>query len=312
MAVIPSRRPLADVAVHNSAFRRWLRLHPGLFFATPAVVVGVAMLVLPLLFTLYLSVHEWYLGGSRPARFVGFTNYVTLFRRDPRLYDALRHTLYFSGLAITLELLLGLVIALLLSRNFRGKSWVRTAFLFPMVAPPIAIAVVWAMIYDPTSGILNQLLGLLGIGPQPWIADVSSVIPSLVLVDVWQWTPFVALILLAGLVSLPLEPFEAAFIDGASPILVFIHVTLPLLRPTLLVALMLRAIDALKTFEIIYALTEGGPGQASETVNLYSYHLIFVYNRMDYGATTNVGFGIIIALLALGLIWLRRAQDGHR
>ncbi len=233
---------------------------------------------------------------------------MALLRHDVRLYDALRHTLYFSGLAIVLELLLGLVIALLLSRNFRGKSWVQTAFLFPMVAPPIAIAVVWAMIYDPTSGILNQLLGVLRIDPQPWIADVSSVIPSLVAVDVWQWTPFVALILLAGLVSLPLEPFEAAVIDGASPIRVFYHVTLPLLRPTLLVALMLRAIDALKTFEIIYALTEGGPGQASETVNLYSYHLIFVYNRMDYGATTNVAFGIVIAVLAVGLIWLRRSR----
>src|SRR5262245_44385924 len=126
--------------------RQWCRVHPGVFFATPAVVVGVAMLVVPLLFTIYLRVHEWPLGGTRAASFVGLANYVALLRHDVRLYDALRHTLYFSGLAVALELLLGLVIALLLSRNFRGKSWVRTAFLFPMVAPPIAIAVVWAMI----------------------------------------------------------------------------------------------------------------------------------------------------------------------
>lgn len=268
------------------------------------------MLATPLLFTVYLSVHEWLLSGTTPPRFVGVANYIALLRGDQRFHQALLHTIYFTGLAVSLELLLGVVSALLLSREFWGKGVVRAAFLFPMVATPVAIAVVWAMIYDPTSGILNQFLGAVGVSPRAWIAETSTVIPSLVLLDVWQWTPFVTVILMAGLASLPVAPFEAAFIDGASAVQAFFYITLPLLRPTMLVAIALRTIDALKTFETIYALTEGGPGRASETVNLYSYHLSFVYNQMGYGATSNIVFGAIIGCLALGLLRIRRAADG--
>lgn len=266
------------------------------------------MLIFPLVYTLYLSLHEWSLSSKAGPSFVGLRNYLKLLGSDRLFYESLWITGYYTAGSVAIELVLGLIVALFLNRRFRGRGILRSLFLFPMVATPVAISVVWAMLYEPNAGVLNQLLVALGLSPLQWIADASTVLPSLILVDVWHWTPLMTLILLAGLASLPPEPYESAIIDGATRRQVFWYVTLPLLRPTIVVAVLFRSIDALKTFETIYVLTEGGPGRASETLNLLSYHVGFVYYRMGYVSAMLTVFVLIILALSLLLIKGRRAR----
>ena len=181
--------------------------------------------------------------------------------------------------------------------------------LLPMVATNVAIGLCWTLFYEPTVGLANYTMRQLGLPAIKWLADQSTVIPSLALVDIWEWTPMIALIVMAGLAALPAEPFEAAVVDGATPWQVFRHVTLPLLAPTILVAVVLRSIDAFKTFDIIYTMTNGGPGYASETMNIYAYTLGFQYFR--FGAASSA----LVALLALVLgsslivLYLRRRWE---
>jgi multiple sugar transport system permease protein len=176
----------------------------------------------------------------------------------------------------------------------------------PMMATPVAIALVWTMMFHPQLGILNYLLSLVGIGPQEWVFHPASVIPSLVLVETWQWTPLVMLIVLGGLASLPAEPYESASLDGANAWQKFRFITFPMIIPFLLIATMIRTIDALKSFDIIYAITQGGPGTASETINLYLYSVAFTYYDIGYGSAIAVVFFILIIALSLLLVYLRQ------
>src|SRR5207237_1002240 len=185
----------------------------------------------------------------------------------------------------------------------------RAVFIMPMMATPVAIALVWTMMFHPQLGVLNYLLSLVGLPPQLWVFHPATVIPSLVLVETWQWTPLVMLIVLGGIASLPTEPYESAQIDGASTWQMFRYITLPLIMPFLIIAAMIRAIDAIKSFDIIFAITQGGPGSASETINLYLYSVAFVYYDLGYAsAIAVVFFALIVALTALLLVLRRRAQ----
>jgi multiple sugar transport system permease protein len=199
-------------------------------------------------------------------------------------------------------MVLGMGIALLLWRPFRGERWVRVAILLPLVATPVAIGMMWRLIFDPNIGFANQMLGWVGIPPQPWLSGQTTALPTLIFVDVWQWTPMVVLILLAGLTSLSDEPDEAARIDGAGSWKRFWYITLPLMRSTVIVAILLRSIDALKTFDILYATK--GPGGGSfhevETLNVYAYGLSFDYN--EYGMASAVL--VLFFLLIIGIMWL--------
>ncbi len=176
----------------------------------------------------------------------------------------------------------------------------------PMMATPVAIALVWTMMFHPQLGVLNYLLSLVGIPPQAWVFHPASVIPSLVLVETWQWTPLVMLIVLGGLAAIPQEPYESAQIDGANAWQKFRYITLPMIAPFLMVAVIIRSIDALKSFDIIYAITQGGPGTASETINLYLYSVAFAYYDVGYGSAIAVVFFILIVLLSLFLMYLRQ------
>src|SRR6201995_1713860 len=162
------------------------------------------------------------------------------------------------------------------------------------------------MMFHPQLGVLNYLLSLVGIPPQLWVFAPSTVIPSLVLVETWQWTPLVMLILLGGLAAIPAEPYESALIDGASQWQMFRYITLPLLAPFLLVAAIIRTIDAVKSFDIIFAMTQGGPGTASETINLYLYSVAFVYYDVGYGSAIALVFFFLVVALSLVLLWVRQ------
>ena len=272
-------------------------------FAAPAVVVVAAVIAFPWAFTLWMSLNEWRVGSERS--FVGFANYVRL-AGDPRLGDALWHTLVYTALSVFLPLLFGLIAALAFHRRFPLRGLLRGIFILPMMATPVAIALIWTMMFHPQLGVLNYLLSLAGIPAQPWVYDPRTVIPSLVMVETWHWTPLVMLIVLGGLAALPTEPYESALIDGATRWQTFRYLTLPMIAPFLLVAAILRTIDALKAFDIIYAITQGGPGTASETINLYLYSVAFAYYDIGYGSAIAVVFFALIVALSLVLLYLRQ------
>lgn len=281
--------------------------HVALIFIGPAAFVLALMLVFPFGYTAYLSLFEWFVARP-PARFVGLANYLEL-GSDPRFINATVNTFVYTGSAVICEVALGIAFALLLHRPFIGRGLARTIFLLPMVATPVAIALVWLLMFDPASGVLNYLLGLVGLQPSKWANDASLAIPALILVDVWQWTPLVMLIVLGGLSALPPEPFEAAMIDGASGWQTFAYLTLPLLRPYIVVAALFRGIDALKTFDTIFVITRGGPAFASETLNLYIYSSAFEYLHMGYSSAMLVVFFAIVLGLSLMLIRVRRGAQ---
>ncbi|MFZ5828241.1 MAG: carbohydrate ABC transporter permease [Bacillota bacterium] len=284
----------------------WIDRHIKWVFPMPAVIFILMMMAFPIAYTVWVSLTEWSMSAVTPPRFVGLENYVKMLTADERFWKAVWRTFYFTALALAGQTVLGVGLAMLLNRDFPGKNLLKTLFLLPMVATPVAIGMVWLLMFEPTIGFMNYFLGIFGIPPQPWLASERAALPSLILVDVWQWTPMIALIVLAGLVSLPSDPFEAAEVDGATAWQTFWHVTLPMLRPTIGVAVILRAIDALKTFDIIYAMTQGGPNYASETLNLYGYTLGFSYFRLGAASSLLVIFFAIVMGVVIFLNWTRR------
>lgn len=251
-------------------------------FPLPALLAILVLIVGPLLANIGISLYNWFIGGS--PTFIGLGNFTEALN-DWRFREGLVKTFYFTLLAVPIQLVLGLGIALLFNRDFPGKGVVRTIILLPMVATPVAIALIWALMFNPSLGVLNSFLEGLGLPRSLWVADARLAIPSLVLVDVWEWTPMVALILLAALQGVPRDYYEAARIDGANPRQTFWHITLPSIRSAIIVALILRSIDALKTFDIIYVITQGGPGTASETLNVYAFKTGFEFFRAGYAAS---------------------------
>ncbi|GCL72439.1 sugar ABC transporter permease [Paenibacillus naphthalenovorans] len=288
---------------------RFIEKNIKYIFVLPAVLFVGVMIVFPIGYTLYLSFFEWSMSGVQKPVWVFLDNYKHLLFDDERFWAAFGRTFYFTIAAMMFELVLGIAIAVLFNRKFRGKNLVKTLFLLPMVSTPVAIGLVWLLIFEPTIGFGNQFLKFLGLEPLLWIASPDQAIPSLVLVDVWQWTPMISLILLAGLATLPQENYEAAEIDGANVWQMFWKITLPLLMPTIFAAGLLRAIDALKTFDIIYAMTQGGPGFATETLNIYGFQLGFQYFQLGMTSAMLMLFFLLVLGISLLIIQLRRRLE---
>jgi multiple sugar transport system permease protein len=278
-------------------------------FALPAVMVILAVIIFPWLFTLYMSTRDWKIGGGAP--FIGLSNYTLLFQ-DERFIESVARTFWFTFLGVTLPVVLGTAAAVVFHREFPFRGLLRTVFTMPMMATPVAVALVWTMMFHPQLGVLNYLLSLVGIPPQPWVYDPATVIPTLVMIEVWQWTPLVMLIVLGGLASLPREPYESAIIDGANAWHLFRHITLPLVWPYIVIAAMLRAIDALKVFDNIFVITQGGPGTASETINIFLYLQAFQFYKLGYASALVVVFFIIIVALSFLLLWVRQRSKWNR
>jgi multiple sugar transport system permease protein len=283
------------------------RLVPNYWpFVAPALVVIAAVIVFPWVFTLWMSVNSWTLG--QPVVFAGLDNYTRLLV-DMRFWGSLWHTALYTLLAVVAPLFLGTLAALIFDAQFPFRGLLRGVFVMPMMATPVAIALVWTMMFHPQLGVLNYLLSLVGIGPQEWIYNQNSVIPSLVLVETWQWTPLIMLIVLGGLAAVPREPYESAEIDGANAWQKFRYLTLPMIAPFLMIGVMIRSIDAVKSFDIIYAMTQGGPGTASETINIYLYNTAFSYYDIGYGSAMAVVFFIIIVALSFVLMMIRQRAN---
>lgn len=287
--------------------RRWgqsLDRYDRFVLPAPAFLLVLVLLAFPIAFTIYMSFHSWN-GGLRPPQFVGLENYQRTFE-DARFWGGLMRTGYFVGLAIALQIVLGVAAALVFHKNFRGRGAARAFFLFPMIATPAAIALVWKMMFDPTLGILSYLSQAVGGPPITWTSDPNMVIPALAMVDTWQWTPLIMLIVLAGLAALPQEPYEAARIDGAGEWRILFSITLPLLKPVILTAAMFRLIDCIKTFDIIMIITAGGPGYSSETLNLYAYQQNLAFLNFGYGSSLLVWLTLLVFGVAIALTIVRR------
>jgi multiple sugar transport system permease protein len=274
-------------------------------FAVPAAIIVAAVILFPWVFTLFMSVHDWKVTGSVP--FVGLANYTKMLA-DERFQWAIVRTLYFTAASVIAPMLLGIWAAVCFASNFRFRGLARTLFVLPMMATPVAISLVWTMMFHPQLGVLNYLLTSVGLPPSNWVYDSQTVIPTLVMVETWQWTPLVMLIVLGGIASLPLDPYEAAILDGASVWQMFRHITLPLVWPFIMVAAVIRLIDALKTFDTIYVITLGGPGTSSETLNILLYQTAFAYYDLGYGSAMVVVFFVLILLISLVLLHVRQRE----
>ncbi|PYM15773.1 MAG: sugar ABC transporter permease [Candidatus Rokuibacteriota bacterium] len=253
-----------------------------------------------------MSLHEWFASSLARPRFIGLGNYARILLGDPRFREAVVRTIYFTVLAVAAETVLGVAMALLFNREFWGRGLLRTLAILPMVATPTAIALVFVMMYHPTLGVANYLLTVVGLSGFRWTYSSQTALYAIAVVDVWQWTPLIMLIALAGLASLPREPYEAAHLDGASTWQAFWHITLPLLRPTIVVAILFRAIDALKTFDVIFVMTQGGPANATETINLLLFNQAFSYFNMGYASSMAVALFALVMGASLILIKARR------
>jgi multiple sugar transport system permease protein len=282
---------------------RWRRLS----FILPAVLFIVVMMAFPLAYNAWLSFHDWTGSAVRAPTPVGAANYTQLFTADDRFYPAVQRTLLFTIIAVSVELGLGLAIALLLRGAFPGQAVIKTLILLPMVATPVAVGMAWLLMLEPNIGIFNAALRAIGLPRQPFLGSQDQALWVLMAVDIWQWTPMMAMITLAGLLSLPSDPYEAALVDGATDWQRFIYITLPLLVPTLLTALLLRSIEALKTFDIIYTMTRGGPGFATETLNTLAYVQAFEYFRLGRASALLVVFFALVLGVSVIFLQIRKS-----
>jgi len=289
-------------------FNEWVERHVRQLFTLPAIGFVILMVAFPLAYNIVISFRDWNLSSYSPPSWIGLKNYTSLLS-DTRFWGAMWRTLAFSFSAVIIETVLGFSIAIFLNRDLRGKNLTKTIFLLPMVATPVAVGMIWLLIFEPTMGLANYLLKGMGIAPQLWLTTRKTVLPSLMIIDIWQWTPIIMLISLAGLAILPKDPYESARIDGANSFQILKMVTIPQVLPTVLAGVLIRLIDALKTYDIIYATTQGGPGEASETLNILGYVLGFSYFKMGRSAALIVLFLITVTAISLLVLFLKSRID---
>ncbi|RKG50236.1 sugar ABC transporter permease [Corallococcus sp. AB011P] len=273
----------------------------------PAVLVLAVVALYPVLAAIWLSLHRFILVfGER--RFTGLENYVYLLG-DARFWSALGNTAYFTAVAVTVELLLAVPLALLLNRAFPGRGLLRASVLVPWAIPTVVSARLWAWMFNPDYGLINRLLGGAEIN---WLGAPGYALHAAILVDVWKTTPFVALLVLAGLQGIPEDLYKAARVDGASGWRQFRSITIPLLKPALLLAVLFRSLDAFRVFDAIYVLTEGGPANTTETLSIYAYKTLMRSGDFGYGSTLSVATFLGVVLLAV--VWLRwlGREEGRR
>jgi multiple sugar transport system permease protein len=243
-----------------------------------------------------------------PSPFVGLNNFTRMFS-DAQFQNSLKNTIIFTVTAVTIEFVLGMGFALLLDRYVRRFSFLKTILMIPMMIPPIAVAITWKLIYQPQFGILNEIMYRLGLPQLSWAGDARLALPSIIVADIWEWTPFIFLLMLAGLASLPAEPYEAAEMDGASAWRQFWDLTLPFLKPVIAIALLLRIMDALRLFDLVFILTRGGPAGATETISLYLFKTAFTFTDVGYACALSIVVLIFTVIFSTWFLNRMRLAD---
>ncbi len=289
--------------------RQFVDRRAHLIFPAPAILVMLLLYAAPVIYALYLSFTKWNFSATTQPVWQGLTNYRDVLTND-RFWSALFNTLYYAALALAVQIPLGMAIALVFNMSFPGRGVLRTVFLFPMMATPLAAMLGWRAMLDPNAGLPQLITNALGIAPISLLSARGILVPVLVMVDTWQWTPFVTLILLAGLQALPTDPYESGRIDGASEWQLFWRITVPLMRWSIVIAALFRLIDSLKVFETIFILSPGAStgGQGAETLNIYAYHEALEYFHMGYASALVVLFFLLIFSLSMVVLRLRRSE----
>jgi len=285
----------------NRTFRHWSLL--------PAVLLFVALTLYPLVNLVRMSVSTIaFADGAETWRFTPGANFAQL-AGDDVLWSAIANTVLFVVVSVTVEMIIGLALAIAVAGIVRGKTWIRTVLILPILVPPVAIGSMWKLMYNYDFGIFNQTLAALGAAPVNWLGSTSLALTSVIVVDIWHWVPFVFLILFAAVEGLPVDLLEAARVDGATRWQVVWRIMIPLLRPAIVVAFLFRTILAFKVFDEVYLLTSGGPGTSTELINLHLYKVFFEQNQLGYGALLSLA---VIAAIVSFLLVARRAATAVR
>jgi trehalose/maltose transport system permease protein len=283
------------------------------------LVVLALVAAWPLIRTIWLSLTDANLLRLDQAKWIGVDNFITKegdkwygLLADPLWWKAVKNTLYFTVITVSIETVLGFVVAMVLHRSFPGRGWVRAAVLVPWAIPTIVSAKMWAWMQNDQFGILNHMLLSVGIidTPKAWTADPDLLMSAVIMVDVWKTTPFMALLILAALQMLPKECYEAAQVDGVHPLKVFWKVTLPLVRPALMVAIIFRALDAIRIFDLVYVLT--GTREQSMTMSVYARQELIEFQNVGYGSAASTLLFFIVALLTVLYVVLGRVKLGEK
>jgi trehalose/maltose transport system permease protein len=276
-------------------------------FLAPLLTALLIVAAWPLLRTILFSLTDANLSEPTAWKFVGFSNYLYLFT-DPPWWQAVGNTLIFTFLSVGLETVLGLIIALTLDAHLPGRGLLRAAILIPWAIPTVVSAKMWAWMLHDLYGVVNAVL--LGIGlierPYAWLADPTLAMVAVVMVDVWKSTPFMALLILAALQALPQSIYEAARVDGIHPVQIFFHITLPLIRPALLVAVIFRALDALRVFDVVYVLT--GNNENTATMSVYARQQLVDFQDVGFGSAAATSLFLIVAILTATVVTLGRVN----
>lgn len=287
-----------------------IRITPYLFMA-PAVAVMAVALLYPIAYMVYASFLDW--NPSQrigEATFVGLRNYINLWG-DESFKESLQVTLKFAAFVVSLEMFIGVGLALLLDRNIRGMSVLRTIFILPMMIAPIVVGLIWRYMYHPTVGIFNNTLNSLGFDSVPWLSDSFWSLTSIIIADIWQWTPFIFILSLAALQSLPKSALEAAKIDGASGWQQIIYIKLPLMLPVLIVTCLLRLIDAFKVLEVVLVMTNGGPGLSTEILSLRIARTASEFRELGVAAAMSNYLLLVLMMLTIAMFVYTKISESR-
>lgn len=291
------QRQLSDGAI------QWL-------FITPTLILLVLLNIFPLFYSLYLSFTDYSAIAKESPKWVGLENYATILN-DPQIWKYFATTGRFTFLSVGLQIILGFGLALLLRERFRGSGFVTTLLLVPMMLSPVVVGLFWKLIFNPSFGIFNYMLGYSNPATSPdWLADSNTALWAIVIVDVWMWTPFVMLLCLSGLKAIPEYLYEAAAIDRATPWFQFVRITLPQVTPLLLIAVLFRTIEAFKSFDLVMGMTGGGPGDATEMVAVDLYRMAF-QGQWRTGPASALAYIILIVIIAISNVYIRNLNKAR-
>jgi multiple sugar transport system permease protein len=290
--------------MENTRIKTFRNAEPYLLLL-PSMSVLIIMSVIPLLYAIILSLRSVILTRPQADTFVGFSNYIKIFN-DEKFWMALARTLYYVSVSVCTTFILGMSIALLLNRDIRGKFVYRSLLIIPMILPPIVIGFTFRFMYNYDFGIINYFLKTAGFPKIPFLATSTTALPSVILTDIWQWTPFMILVLLSGLEVIPESLYEAGKIDGASKTQLFFKITLPMIRPVIIIAILIRIMDAFREFDKIFIMTRGGPGESSETLSLYIWRKGLSF--FEISDATAMAIVLLIIILALSNFFVKVLQ----
>ena len=282
------------------------------FYIAPAVIIMALGCLYPVLASFRLGFYDWSMGTPwESAQWSGLDSFIQVYS-DPAVWRSLRITLWFAALCVASEMLLGIALALALEGNMRGMAVFRTIFILPMMIAPIAVGLTWRYLFDAQFGPVNALLGLAGIEPLGWLANETLAFTAIVIADIWQWTPFVFIMIAAGLANVDSAAIEAARIDGATPWQIIRLVKLPMIMPVIAITLVMRLIDAFRVLEVIYILTFGGPGDSTEILSLHIYKTAFIGQKLGSAAAISVLLLVVVGALSIFALRISNPlKSGH-